>query len=65
MRFVPATILELSHILWLTNRLLPTSHAVAKESLETWPVYMMTQVLPRHMEIIYEINQFIRHHIDI
>ena len=34
-----------------------TSHAVAKESLETWPVYMMTQVLPRHMEIIYEINQ--------
>ena len=34
-----------------------TSHAVARESLETWPVYMMTQVLPRHMEIIYEINQ--------
>jgi glycogen phosphorylase len=34
-----------------------TSTAVSKESLETWPVYMMTQVLPRHMEIIYEINQ--------
>ncbi len=35
-----------------------TSHAVSKEGLETWPVYMMTQTLPRHMEIIYEINQF-------
>jgi glycogen phosphorylase len=34
-----------------------TSHAVSKDSLETWPVYMMTQVLPRHIEIIYEINQ--------
>jgi glycogen phosphorylase len=34
-----------------------TSHAVSKEGLETWPVYMMTQILPRHLEIIYEINQ--------
>jgi len=34
-----------------------TSAAVSKEGLETWPVYLMTQVLPRHMEIIYEINQ--------
>jgi glycogen phosphorylase len=34
-----------------------TSHAVSKESLETWPVYMMAQMLPRHLEIIYEINQ--------
>ena len=34
-----------------------SSAAVSKEGLETWPVYMMTQVLPRHMDIIYEINQ--------
>jgi len=40
-----------------------TSHAVTRESLETWPVYMMTQLLPRHMEIIYELNQ--RHLDDI
>ncbi|HEX7510583.1 MAG TPA: glycogen/starch/alpha-glucan family phosphorylase, partial [Chitinivibrionales bacterium] len=35
-----------------------TSHAVSKEGLESWPVYLMTQVLPRHMDIIYEINQY-------
>jgi glycogen phosphorylase len=34
-----------------------TSHAVSRETLESWPVYLMTQVLPRHMQIIYEINQ--------
>jgi glycogen phosphorylase len=40
-----------------------TSHAVTRGALETWPVYMMTQLLPRHMEIIYELNQ--RHLDDI
>ncbi len=34
-----------------------TSHSVSREGLETWPVYLMNEVLPRHMEIIYEINQ--------
>ncbi|MBD3320771.1 MAG: glycogen/starch/alpha-glucan family phosphorylase, partial [Chitinivibrionales bacterium] len=33
-----------------------TSHAVGKDDLETWPVYMMSQIFPRHMEIINEIN---------
>ncbi|MBD3347365.1 MAG: glycogen/starch/alpha-glucan family phosphorylase [Chitinivibrionales bacterium] len=33
-----------------------TSHAVGKDDLEAWPVYMMTQIFPRHMEIINEIN---------
>jgi hypothetical protein len=26
------------------------------EALETWPVEMLERVLPRHLEIIYEIN---------
>ncbi|MBD3318251.1 MAG: glycogen/starch/alpha-glucan family phosphorylase, partial [Chitinivibrionales bacterium] len=33
-----------------------TSHAVAYENLENWPVYMLEQALPRHIQIIYEIN---------
>jgi glycogen phosphorylase len=27
------------------------------EALETWPVPMMEQLLPRHLEIVYEINE--------
>ncbi len=34
-----------------------TSNAVSREHLEAWPVYLMTQIFPRHMQIIYEINQ--------
>jgi starch phosphorylase len=34
-----------------------TSHAVAAENLENWPVYLVEQALPRHIQIIYEINQ--------
>lgn len=33
-----------------------TSHAVSADQLELWPVYMLEQLLPRHMEIIYELN---------
>jgi starch phosphorylase len=34
-----------------------TSNAVSREHLEAWPVYLMSQIFPRHMQIIYEINQ--------
>ena len=28
------------------------------EALETWPVFMFEKFLPRHLEIIYQINHF-------
>jgi glycogen phosphorylase len=34
-----------------------TSHAVVYDNLEMWPAYLVQQILPRHMDIIYEINQ--------
>jgi starch phosphorylase len=56
-------LLDQAHLGWdealhLTQRTLAyTNHTLLPEALERWPLAQVEELLPRHLEIIYEINR--------
>ncbi len=56
-------LLDEAHLVWdqawdLTKRALAyTNHTLLPEALENWPVAWFEMMLPRHLEIIFEINR--------
>jgi starch phosphorylase len=56
-------LVDINHLPWdkawdLSTRTFSyTNHTLMSEALETWPVILFERILPRHLQIIYEINE--------
>jgi starch phosphorylase len=56
-------LVDINHLEWgrawdiSTRTFSYTNHTLMSEALETWPVALFERILPRHLQIIYEINE--------